>query len=115
MIDTQGTFTQIATAGANVPSYTDSGLNQSTGHSYTATVAHVGVRFIGPTKGLDKSSPYEFREAFPARMSKICEDRSQGYRSCRLRPHVLRFPHGSVSERFEPLTIACEAHYHADK
>src|SRR5713101_6510365 len=34
-------------------------LNQTTGHSYTATVAAVGVRFIGPVAGLDKSGPYD--------------------------------------------------------
>jgi len=36
-----------------------SALNQTTGHSYTATVAAVGVRFIAPVAGLDKSSPYD--------------------------------------------------------
>jgi len=39
------------------------GLNQTTGHSYTATVAAVGVRFIGPVVGLDKSSPYDLGAA----------------------------------------------------
>jgi hypothetical protein len=35
-------------------------LNRPPGHSYTATRAAVGGRFIGPVAGLDKSSPYDF-------------------------------------------------------
>lgn len=38
-------------------------LNQTTGHSYTAIVAAVGGRFIGPAAGLDQSSPYELGAA----------------------------------------------------
>ena len=33
-------------------------LNRTTEDSYTARGVSVGVRFIGPTRGLDKSSPY---------------------------------------------------------